>query len=64
MNIGKAIKAELKRQGKTVVWFANQIPCSRTNVYKIFKKYTLDTALLEKISRILNYDFFRDYHPL
>lgn len=29
--IGKLIKEELQRQGKTSVWLANELGCHRTN---------------------------------
>ena len=59
--IGKKIREVLKERRKTVVWFANELSCSRTNVYKIFSKSSIDTADLMRISKILNYDFFDLY---
>lgn len=61
MHIGEAIKKELERQGKTVVWLAEQIPCHRTNVYRIFEKSSIDTHMLMRISEILGHDFFTDH---
>lgn len=61
MHIGKAIKKELESQGKTVVWFAEQLPCHRTNVYRIFEKASIDTHILMRICEILNHDFFTDH---
>ena len=58
MHVGEAIKKELERQGKNAAWFAEQLPCHRTHVYHIFKQASIDTQLLERISRILKYDFF------
>lgn len=60
MHIGEAIKKELEKQGKTVVWFAEQLPCDRTNAYRLFKKSSIDTHILIHISHILNHDFFAD----
>ena len=60
MHIGNAIYNELKRQGRTVVWFANRLSCDRTNVYRIFSKRSLDTELLERISIVLGHNFFAD----
>ena len=42
-----------------MAWFARKLSCSRVNVYKIFCKEYIDTELLTRISRILNYDFFQ-----
>ena len=61
VHIGRLIEQELRRQGRTVTWFAAMLHCDRTNVYKIFKKQSIDTALLEKISTILQHNFFLYY---
>ncbi|NCA80419.1 MAG: XRE family transcriptional regulator, partial [Sphingobacteriia bacterium] len=45
----------------SVTWLARQIPCTRNNMYKIFRKSNLDTTLLQHISQILDYNFFDDY---
>ena len=58
--IGELIKRELSRQERTVVWFANRLSCDRTNVYRIFSKRSLDTALLARISIVLGHNFFAD----
>lgn len=61
LHIGNLIKAELERQERTVSWFARKLNCDRSNVYKIFKRSTIDTELLLRISKILHYDFFELY---
>lgn len=61
MHIGQLIKEQVEKQGKTVVWFANELSCSRTNIYKIYEKSSIDTSLLLRISSILEYDFFSAY---
>lgn len=61
MDIGVIIREKLKERGKPVVWFARQLSCSRTNVYKIFDKCSIDTNELMRISKILDYDFFKLY---
>lgn len=61
MHIGEAIRKELERQGKTVTWLAEQLPCHRTNIYRIFDKPSIDTNILFHISQILKYDFFADF---
>ena len=60
-TIGLYIKKELERQERTVSWFARKLCCDRSNVYKIFKRTTIDTELLLRISQILQYDFFEIY---
>lgn len=61
IHAGHLIEQKLHEQGKTVTWFATQLCCTRTNVYKIFRKANLDTELLWRISCILEYDLFRFY---
>lgn len=60
ITIGEIIRAELAKQERSVAWFARHLACDRTNIYKIFAKDSIDTALLIRISIILNHDFFAD----
>lgn len=61
LNIGDLIKQKLRESDHTVVWFAKELGCSRTNAYKIFEKESINTNELMRISEILNYDFFKHY---
>ena len=61
MHIGRSIKEELERQDKSVVWLARQLAYSRTNIYKIFERASIDTSVLMRISQVLHVDFFRLY---
>ena len=61
IHIGKLIEEELRRQEHSVTWFANKLYCDRTNIYKIFKKQSIDTELLIRICDILKHNFFRYY---
>lgn len=61
MHIGKLIREQVDRQGKSVVWLANQLSCSRTNIYKIYERPSIDTGLLLRISLVLNFNFFALY---
>jgi len=58
-HIGKLIKAELARQGRTITWLATQLGYSRQYVYKLFRRKWIYTDLLLKISDLLDYDFFK-----
>ena len=40
--------------------FAASLRCHRQNIYKIFGKQDIDTALLRRISIVLKHDFFAD----
>ena len=61
MHIGQLIKQELENQGRSVVWFAEKMAYSRTNVYKIFERPSIDVDVLLRISVILDVDFFKYY---
>lgn len=61
IHIGSLIEQELRRQDRSVTWLAGELHCDRTNVYKVFKKKSIDTKLLEDISFILQHNFFLDY---
>jgi hypothetical protein len=58
MHIGLLIKGELARQKRGVTWFAGELYCDRTNIYKIFRRKSIDTDLLLRISAVLNHNFF------
>lgn len=58
-NIGAEIQRIVKERGLTVVYFAQLMGCSRTYIYKIFEKRSINTNELIKISSILKYDFFK-----
>ena len=60
IHIGDRIKQRLKQINRTPSWLAQEICCDRTNVYKIFMRSSIDTALLMQISRALNYNFFKE----
>lgn len=61
LEIGLLIRQKLKERKRTIVWLAANLSCSRTNVYKIFDKRSIDTDYLLKISDLLGYDFFKLY---
>ncbi len=58
MNIGKEIERVMRQEGRSVSWLAEKLCCDRTNIYKLFRKSSIDTALLMRISVALNHDFF------
>ena len=62
VHIGKIIEEEFHRQGRSVSWLATQLCCERSNIYNIFKRESIDTALLVKISIALGCNFFKYYN--
>ncbi len=61
IHIGNLIKEELQNQERSISWFARKLYCDRSNVYDIFKRESIDTELLLRISLILKRDFFQYY---
>lgn len=61
VHIGKLIEEELRRQERSVTWFADKLCCERSNVYSIFKRQSIDTVLLLRISLVLRRNFFSAY---
>ncbi|MDR1221763.1 MAG: helix-turn-helix domain-containing protein [Tannerella sp.] len=61
IHIDKLIQAKMKAEGRSVTWLAKQLNCDRSNIYKIYRKTTIDTALLSHICELLNFDFFQYY---
>jgi transcriptional regulator with XRE-family HTH domain len=57
-SIGEIIKQQIKIKGLTVSEFARRINTNRNNAYDIFRRDSIDTALLQKISDALEYNFF------
>ena len=61
IHIGNCIRKKVEEKEKTSVWFAKELGCHRTNIYKIYDKMTIDTGVLLHISKILDFDFFSIY---
>lgn len=61
IHIGNLIRDELRRQGHTNEWLADQIGVNIRTVNKIFLKQTIDTMQLYQISKALDTDFFSVY---
>lgn len=59
--IGQLIEEELRRQERTVAWFARKLCCNRQNVYDIFRRTNIDAELLLRISIVLRRNFFDEY---
>lgn len=59
-HMGRLIKAELTRQGRTATWLARQVHCTPENIYKVCRQQYVTMHLLFEISKALEHDFFRD----
>ena len=61
IHIGEEIKKELEKQKLGITWLSRKLYCDRSNIYDIFKRSSLDTGLLLRISTVLNRNFFELY---
>lgn len=59
-TIGELIEKEVRKQGRSITQFADDICCQRSNVYDIFKRSKMDVTQLALISKVLNHNFFKD----
>ena len=60
VHVGEMIKLELRKQGRTVNWLASQIYCEKSNIYKLFRRKSIDLEQLMKVSEVLGHNFLRD----
>ncbi len=62
LHIGSKIKEVLKAKHYGITVFAEKINKSRTVVYNIFERESIDSHLLYKISDVLDFNFFNLYN--
>lgn len=60
IHCGKLIHEELRRQRRSVAWFAKEMLTTRGNMYNILRRPHLNTDFLVRASEKLQHDFFRD----
>ena len=60
IHLGNLIHAELRRQRRSVAWFAKEMAYTRGNMYNILKRQHLNSEFLLRASEKLHHDFFRD----
>ena len=61
IHIGHLVQAQLKADQRSASWLAREIGCTRNHVYKIFNKSSLDSDLIFRISKAMNFNFFQYY---
>jgi len=60
LHIGNLIRKVLKEKRISVSEFAAMANSDRTNMYRILQRESIDLSVLERYSRLLDHDFFRD----
>lgn len=61
IHIGHLIRDELRRQGHTNAWLADQLDIDRRTIQRLYNKPSIDTQQLFRISKILGVDLFKHY---
>lgn len=61
IHIGSIIEQRVRSGGHSITWLAGCLCCERTNIYSIFRRDSIDSDLLLRISQALNFDFFAVY---
>ena len=61
IHIGSLIKEKMEERGLSVSDFAHALHYERTNIYKIFKRSSIDVDLLLRISEVYLADEPRRY---
>lgn len=59
MHVGQMIESIVRSQGRSPSWVAQQLHMVRVNVYDIFRRESVDSALLRRLSLILDVDLFK-----
>jgi transcriptional regulator with XRE-family HTH domain len=62
-KIGEIIKQRVAVLGMSKAELARRLHMSPANVHKIFKRSSVDAALLREISNVLDYDFLQHFEP-
>ncbi|MDY0174940.1 MAG: helix-turn-helix transcriptional regulator [Bacteroidales bacterium] len=60
--IGKIIEQKIRERNMSISEFANRINRSRTTVYDIFQRKSIDIDLLLTISKALEFDFLSEIY--
>jgi transcriptional regulator with XRE-family HTH domain len=62
IHIGSLIRQKMKERNLSIAKFAVAINCSRANIYSIFKRKSINMEQMEKISKVLDYDFVTEIY--
>ena len=64
LKIGRRVQNELKLQGRSVTWLADQLCMERTSLYYVFRQNSIDMELLLRISCHLNHNFLQEVNDV
>jgi hypothetical protein len=64
IHIGELIRQTAKEENKSITVLASEIHTGRRNMYKILENNDMMLSQLWKISKSLNYNFFKEFNPV
>ena len=64
IHFGKMIHNELRKQQRSVAWFAKEMGSTRCNMYKILSRPHLHSDFILRATLLLGHDFFNDASDL
>ena len=62
--IGQEIKRIVKLRGLSVEELATALNVSKPNIFDIYKRESIDTGLLERLCKVLQYNFFKSFYQI
>ena len=62
LHIGQIIRQKVDEKGIKISQLSHRLNYTRRNIYDIFDRESVDSKLLAKISKILDYDFVTEYN--
>lgn len=62
-NLGELIRIKIRDDHRSVKFICAELGMTRGNLDKIYKKDSINTDLLARISALLDFDFFRYVNP-
>ena len=60
--IGQEIKRIVKKRGMTVEELALALNVSKPSIFDIYRRESIDTGLLERLCKVLQYNFFKSFY--
>lgn len=64
MHVGQIIEQKFQESGIKLSVFAERINTGERNVYSIFKRKDINAGMLQKISEVLDFNFFDLFVPV
>ncbi len=61
VHVGEMVRRRVVESGFSVAALARSIHCSRSNIYSLYKRKSIDIEQLLLLSKVLNYDFVSEY---